>query len=158
GTKVWLASVSHLYVFSVWRIKALLSEPLLSRGRLLEPFSPSWGGAAWPIRVTEQLLLVARRDADRLGAPLVVLVIPERSQGMRPATSAPSSLDDVEQRFVSWFKREQIHHLAVLPALRDARQRGENPFFQRDGHLNARGHRVVGEALADLMVPMIQQD
>src|SRR5262249_48949380 len=125
GTKVWLASVSHLYVFSGWRIKALLSEPLLSRGRLLEPFSPSWGGAAWPIRVTEQLLLIARRDADRLGAPLVVLVIPERSQVMRPATSAPSSLDDVEQRFVSWFKREQIHHLAVLPALRDARQRGE---------------------------------
>jgi hypothetical protein len=111
-----------------------------------------------PLRITEQLLLIARRDARNLGAQLVVLVIPERSQVMRPEESAHSGLDALEQQFVSWFEREEILHVEALTPLRGARQRGENPFFQRDGHLNSAGHRVVGETLARRFVPLLQQE
>jgi len=158
GTKVWLASISHLYTLSVWRVKALLSRPLLSQVGLLEPSSPLVEGVSRPLRITEQLLLIARRDARNLGAQLVVLVIPERSQVMRPEESAHSSLDAIEQQFVSWFEREEIPHVEALTPLRGARQRGVNPFFQRDGHLNSAGHRAVGETLARRFVPLLQQE
>src|SRR3989454_8309420 len=48
GTKVWLASISHLYTLSVWRGKALLSRPLLSQVGLLEPSSPVVGEVSRP--------------------------------------------------------------------------------------------------------------
>jgi len=161
GTKIWLASISHLYTLSVWQIKALLSRPLLTQAGqagLLEPSSPVVGGESRPLRITEQLLLIARKDARSLGAQLVVLVIPERSQVLRPDESARSALDDIEQQFVSWFEREEIPHVEALTPLRGARRRGENPFFRRDGHLNSAGHRVVGETLARRLVPLLQQE
>jgi len=158
GTKIWLASISHLYTLSVWQIKALLSRPLLTQAGLLEPSSPVVEGESRPLRITEQLLLIAGRDARSLGAQLVVLVIPERSQVLRPEESARSALDDIEQQFVSWFEREEILHVEALTPLRGARRRGENPFFRRDGHLNSAGHRVVGETLARRLVPLLQQE
>jgi lysophospholipase L1-like esterase len=157
GAKVWLASVSHLYTLSVWQIKALLSGSLLARAGVLEPASPAVEGSR-PLRLTEQLLLIARRDTRSLGAQFVVLIIPERSQVLRPDASPPSGEDDIERQFVSWFNREEMLHVEALPALRAARQRGESPFFQRDGHLNPTGHRVVGETLARRLAPLLEKE
>jgi lysophospholipase L1-like esterase len=158
GTKVWLASVSHLYTLSVAQIKAILSRPLLARVGLTEPVSPDVEGASRPVRLTEQLMLIAQRDARGLGARLIVLVIPERSQVLRLEEAPRSGLDAIAQQFASWFDREAVLHLEALAALRAAQQRGEPPFFQIDGHLNSTGHRVVGEALAHWMVQAIQRE
>ena len=158
GTKVWLASVSHLYTLSVAQIKALLSRPLLGRVGLIEHSAPYAEGALRPIRITEQLMLIARRDARSLGAQLIVLVIPERSQVLRFEEEPQSGRDAIEQQFVAWFDREAVRHVEVLAALRAARERGESPFFKIDGHLNSTGHRVVGETLADRMVQVIQRE
>ena len=157
GTKVWLASVSHLYTLSVWQIKALLSRGLLTRAGVLEPAAPAVEGSR-PLRLTEELLRLARRDARSLGAQLAVLVIPERSQVLRPDGSPPSGADDTERHFASWFDREEVLHVEALSALRAARQRGDAPFFQRDGHLNATGHRVVGETLARRLAPLLERE
>jgi lysophospholipase L1-like esterase len=157
GTKVWLASVSHLYTLSVWQIKALLSRPLLTRVGVLEPAAPAVEDSR-PLRLTEQLLRIARRDTRSLGAQFVVLMIPERSQVLQPDASPPSGADDIEQQFASWFDREEMLHVEVLPALRAAWQRGETPFFQRDGHLNSTGHRVMGETLARRLAPLLEKE
>jgi lysophospholipase L1-like esterase len=156
GTKVWLGSVSHLYTLLVSRGKALFSRPL-SRAGILEPSAPPVAGASRPLVLTEQLLLIARNDATSLGSRLIVLMIPERAQIMRPAASEPSSQDAVDQQFVAWFEHARILYLATSTALRAAYRRGERAFFLRDGHLNATGHRIVGEALADRMAPLIQK-
>jgi len=158
GTKVWLASASHLYTASVWGIKALLSQHWMSQTGLIEPQSSAVDGESRPLRLTEQLILIARRDTQSLGADLIVLVIPERSQVLRPVGAPRSSFDAIEQEFASWFDREAIQHIEALPMLHDSQRRGERPFFSIDGHLNAVGHRVVGEALADRMARMIQKD
>ena len=156
GTKVWLGSVSHLYVLSVSRVKELFSRPL-SRAGIMEPSSPPVAGESRPLVLTEQLLRIARNDATSLGSRLIVLMIPERAQIMRPAAPEPSSLDDVDQQFLVWFEHERILYLATSTALHAAHRRGERAFFLRDGHLNATGHRVVGEALANRMAPLIQE-
>src|SRR5262245_59053897 len=146
GTKVWLGSVSHLYTLLVSRGKALFSRPL-SRAGILEPSAPPVAGQSRPLVLTEQLLLIARNDATNLGSRLIVLMIPERAQIMRPAALEPSSQDAVDQQFVGWFEHARILYLATSTALRAAYRRGERAFFLRDGHLNATGHRIVGEAL-----------
>ena len=155
ATKVWLASKSHLYTLSVSRVKALLSRPLFTHVGLLEPSAPVLEGSSRPLRITEQLLLMAQKEAHSLGSQLIVLVIPARAQVMRPEEAPRSGLDALEQQFVSWFEREGILHVGALMALRDAHQRGETPFFRRDGHLNPSGHRVVGETLARFFVDRI---
>ena len=157
GAKVWLASRSHLYTFVVWRIKALASRRLMSQVGVIEPVPPPFEGESRPLRITEQLILTARRDAHTLGAQLMVLVIPERTQVLRAEAAPRSSLDVLEQHFVSWFGRETVLHIEALAALRNIQQRGERPFFPTDGHLNALGHRVVAELLADRLAHAIQQ-
>ena len=157
GTKVWLGSVSHLYTLSVARAKALLSRRLSQVG-ILEPLSPPVAGESRPLVVTKQLLLIARNDAMSLGSRLTVLVIPERAQVIRPTPAEPPRLDGIDQQFFVWFERERISYFAASTALRAADQKGERTFFLRDGHLNVTGHRVVGEALANQMAPLIQAE
>jgi lysophospholipase L1-like esterase len=158
GTKIRLASVSHLYTLSAAQLKALLSRPLLTRVGVLEPAAPDVEMSSRPLRVTEHLLRLARDGARNLDARLVVLVIPERSQVMRAEGSPPTGLDDIEQHFIAWFAREGILHVEALASLRGALRRGEDVFFQRDGHLNAAGHRVVGELLARQLAPLLGRE
>jgi lysophospholipase L1-like esterase len=158
GTKIWLASVSHLYTLSAAQLKALLPRPRLTQVGVLEPAAPDAGMSSRPMRVTEQLLRLARDGTRNLDARLVVLVIPERSQVKRADGAPPTGLDDIEQHFASWFAREGILHVEALASLRSASRRGENVFFQRDGHLNAAGHRVVGELLARQLAPVLGRE
>ena len=158
GTKIWLASISHLYTLSTAQLRALRSQPVLTRLGVLEPPAPDMGTWSRPLRITEQLLLLARDEAQSLGARLIVLIIPERSQVMRAESSPPTHLDDIEHHFVSWLAREDILYAEALTSLRLAQQRGENPFFPRDGHLNTTGHRVVGEMLAHRLALLIAEE
>jgi hypothetical protein len=100
----------------------------MTRVGLTEPASPDVEGASRPVRLTEQLMLIAQRDARGLGARLIVLVIPERSQVLRLEEAPRSGLDAIAQQFVSWFDREAVLHVEALAALRAAQQRGEPPF------------------------------
>lgn len=160
GTEIWLASISHLYTLSTAQLRALLSRParpVLAQVGVVEPPIPASdvGTSSRPMRITEQLLRLARDEARSLGARLIVLIIPERSQVLRAETSAPSDLDTIERHFASWLAREDIPYVQALTSLRLAQQRGESPFFQRDGHLNKTGHRVVGETLAYRLAPLV---
>ena len=153
GTKIWLASRSHLYVLSTAQLKTLLSRPVLTRLGVLEGPAPDLATWSRPLRITEQLLRIARDDTRKLGAQLVVLMIPERNQVTHAET--PTVLDDLERHFISWFERAAIPYVEALTSLRLAERRGESPYFRRDGHLNAAGHRVVGEMLARRLAPLL---
>jgi len=153
GTKIWLASRSHLYVLSTAQLKTLLSRPVLTRLGVLEGPAPDLATWSRPLRITEQLLRIARDDTRKLGAQLVVLMIPERNQVTHAET--PTVLDDLDRHFISWFERADISYVEVLTSLRLAERRGEHTYFQRDGHLSAAGHRVVGEMLARRLAPLL---
>jgi hypothetical protein len=174
GTKFWLGSVSHVYVFTMSRLKELLSKELLARLGLIEPlrgadlradesvslyrsgsFSP---GMSRSLDMTEGLVKLARAEACRLGARFVVLMVPARIQ-VNPAswerrrnelglTPDGDDLDRPEREFAARFERARLLHVEALASLRLAQESGANPFFRVDGHLNATGHRVVGQTLA----------
>ena len=52
-----------------------------------------------------------------------------------------------QRRITAWCAKQGIRVLDLLPLLRRAEQSGRT-FHLRDTHFNARGNRVVGEALA----------
>lgn len=183
GTKIWLGSASHLYVFTMARLKGIFSKELLARLGIIEPLrgadtredesvslyrsGPFSSGMSRYLDTTEGLVKLARAEACQLGAGFVVLVIPARIQvnpeswerrrnelGLSPDGD---DLDRPEREFAARFERAGLFHVEALAPLRRAQQSGWSPFFRVDGHLNATGHRVVGQTLARWLVPHLER-
>lgn len=161
GTKIWIASRSHLYVLTTQGLKRLLSWRWLAAIGAVEPpanapVTAAGDGLARATRITTDLIRMLHREAERLGAPLVVLTIPSKLQVLDEPASSSLEADRVEAAFVAGFERDGIAHVETLAALRRAQRGGIAPFFRVDGHLNALGHRVVGEALAEFLLPRLR--
>ena len=165
GTKVSIARMSHLYVFTTVRLKALVSTPLLSQVGILERRAPSIAvvdpapseESRRAYRMTEALVRMTRAEAHRLGSELLVLTIPSKVQVTEAATSGAADMDRLERTFVEAFDRGGVPHVEAVAALREAHQRGRRPYFVVDGHLNAVGHQVIGETLARWLAPRVGQ-
>jgi hypothetical protein len=159
GAKVWIASVSHLYVFCAPRVKRLLSTPWLAKVGVIEP-PPAAGDTiassidtARAYRITDALVRMTRAEAQRLGAEFVVLTIPSKTQVVQAGSAG--DMDRLERDFATAFARAGILHVEALAPLRQSQQHRAAPFFSMDGHLNAVGHRVVGEMLARWLAPRL---
>lgn len=162
GTKIWLASGSHLYVFVTQRLKALLSTAWLAKVGLIEPLPPAQpsslpsAGPGRAHRITDRLIRMTEDEARRLGARFVVLTIPSKPQVLEPISSSGiDDMDRLEDDFASGFERDGILHVEALGPLRQAQRQGPATYFRIDGHLNARGHHVVGAALAEWLTPRL---
>jgi GDSL-like lipase/acylhydrolase family protein len=150
GAKLWIGSVSHLYAFCKPRVKQLLTTPWLTKVRVIEP-PPAAGGTAssreatrafW---ITDALVRMTRAEAQRLDAQFVVLTVPSGTQVVQPGLA--DNQDRLDLEFATAFERAGILHVEALEPLRQSHQRHAAPFFSVDGHLNAVGHRVIGEML-----------
>jgi len=118
--------------------------------------------AAW--RDTFALLRALRDEVGRLGARLLVLVIPTVDQvhsnakgvaldlSIRRATGAPlSALLDwnlPEERLARFFEVEGIEARMLRTSLREAARDGAE-VYERDGHLAPAGHGVAAETVRD---------
>ena len=164
GTKMWMASVSHAYTFFAPRLKEVLSVPWLAKIGLIEPVRPSippsqvasGSGPPRAYRITDELIRMARAEARQLDAEFAVLTIPSKTQVLQPGSvSGADDMDRLESDFVLSFEGGEILHLEALAPLRQSQQGGAAPYFRLDGHLNAIGHRVVGEMLARWLAPRL---
>jgi lysophospholipase L1-like esterase len=182
GTKIWLGSVSHLYVLTMSSLKEIFSKEFLARLGIIEPLrgaetredesvslyrsGPFSAGMSRYLATTERLLTLARAEACQLDARFVILIIPARIQvnpeswerrrnelGLSPDGD---DLDRPEIEFAARFDRAGLFHVEALAPLRRAQQSGARPFFQVDGHLNSTGHLVVGQTLARWLVPHLE--
>jgi GDSL-like lipase/acylhydrolase family protein len=156
GAKVWIASVSHLYVFCAPRVKRLLSTPWLAKVGVIEPPPDSLASSsdtARAYRITDALVRMTGAEAQRLGAEFVVLTIPSKTQVVQPGSA--DDMDRLERTFATAFERAGILHVEALAPLRRSQQRGAAPFFSVDGHLNAVGHSVIAELLARWLAPRL---
>lgn len=118
---------------------------------------------AW--KRTERLLLAFRDETSRIGAQLVVLVIPKNDQvqndgychyiDMLCRMLTDHSLHDVvdwnlpEERLHAFFRREGIDAVFLLEDLRQALRKTSALVYGADLHLAARGHRIAGERVAE---------
>src|SRR5262249_40030923 len=167
GAKLWIGSVSHLYAFSKPRVKELLSTPWLVKVRVIEPPLPplqipavnpatsvttaSSSEGTRAFRITDALIRMTAAEAQQLGAEFVVLTVPSRIQVVQPRLA--DDQDRLERDFATVFERARILHIEALETLRQSHQRGATPFFTEDHHLNAVGHRVIGERRGRWVAP-----
>lgn len=111
--------------------------------------------AIW--RGTMELVAALAREVRGTGADFVVMMVPfqehvdlallQRTFALGP--SAPVDVTRADRHLDAALRRQDIAYLTVAPALEAAITRGERVYFTKDRHLTARGHEVVGEALAD---------
>ena len=159
GAKLWIGSVSHLYAFCKPRVKQLLSTPWLAKVRVIEP--PSAGGATTAssseatraFRITDALVRMTHAEAQRLDAEFVVLTVPSGAQVVQSGLA--DDQDRLDLDFATAFERAGIVHVEALEPLRQSQRRRAAPFFSVDGHLNAVGHRVIGEMLGRWLAPRL---
>ncbi len=139
-----------------------LPEEYLELFRQPEP-GGAWDGA-W--RGTEALVRAFRDETERLGARLVVAVIPHLLQVERglhgyhfdwqlgPSGKTLAELVDwnlPEERLEGFFHREAIRHVQLLEPLRAEFRRSRAALYSSDAHLNGRGHAALSRALADAL-------
>jgi hypothetical protein len=166
---------SALWAQLEWRAIVAGGVPLLpapeppERGLLPHShqlFAPGHDSAQWDAAFaqTEFLLERVADEAAALGAELCVVVLPsiwqvqhcaiaEEQQrafvlGEQSAAAAERDFEAPERRLAEFFRRRGLVALLPLEALRRAASATPQGIFLRDGHLDATGHRVVGEELA----------
>jgi lysophospholipase L1-like esterase len=113
--------------------------------------------AAWreAMEVTFELFGDLDREVRRAGAALLVVIVPAPweisatwQRGHPTATGPGWDLARPERLLLESLEARRIAAVSVRAPLRAETERGHEVFFAQDGHLNARGHRAVGEALA----------
>jgi lysophospholipase L1-like esterase len=118
-----------------------------------------WLDVAWPL--FGAYLADIRASADSVGAPVVVLVIPEIAQ-IEPTERARTMTDyrfrddevdwDQPQReLLAQANRASVQIVDLLPAFR-ARADRDGLYLPIDEHFSALGHRATAEILADAVV------
>jgi len=129
-------------------------------GTIASWYDPKLSEPGWEL--TRRLLLEFRATVERDGARLLVLLIPSSVQldpgkvrllqilgGDSAAVQAYLADPDRPQRLVAAFCEESgLACVDLLPALREAKGRGETLFFPIDQHLTPAGHRLAARLLA----------
>jgi lysophospholipase L1-like esterase len=149
-------------------------EERVLHGRLPEEFyelfRPQSPGSRWEIawERTQALILATRAEAERQGAGFTVVVIPDLRQVERRVSwiwqmnlmreggwvepEEALDLDLPERRLEEWFERTGLRHVVLLGPLRRRVQTLHALMYLNDGHLNGKGHELMGERLAQRLV------
>lgn len=108
-------------------------------------------------QITRDALSRAQELTRHRGVRLVVVVIPFKAQTywhLVGERHPPEGLEEVDVDWISDLVREfcdsrGIEVVDMTPAFRRRALAGEQLFFQHDSHINAKGHRVIAETLAE---------
>lgn len=105
------------------------------------------------LEITEGWLERAQRFCAERGSAFGVLSIPQQFQVLAAAHQLETTDIDVtvlDEHFRAFAAEQGFAWTALLPELmRHYVETGEELYFRRDGHLNARGHRVVADWLVE---------
>jgi lysophospholipase L1-like esterase len=105
---------------------------------------------AWAI--TKGILLELRSEAQQNGAGLAVIVVPVAAQTAPPKEGGEWYCLRANQELASFLEAEGIPYFDMLDAFQQQTQAGGGPYFYaRDFHMNAAGHHLAGQLLADFI-------
>ena len=101
--------------------------------------------------VFEGLLAIAKRRSDELESHLVVVALPDHNQVDPEAVIrniGPVNFE-IQERLFRTCADLGIPTIDLLPPLqKDFEEEGEALYYYADKHLRARGHRIIGDVLA----------
>lgn len=112
-------------------------------------------------RLTRDALLRAQELTRRHGMRLVVVVIPFKAQTYWHLLEEQHPLQRPEAVDVDWIsdlirefcESRGIEVVDTTPLFRQKALEGKQLYFEYDSHINALGHRLIAEALAERLVP-----
>jgi hypothetical protein len=150
--------IAHSHLANLIRVR-LWSLPEFQRVYFPQPVraDPSWEDRAWELtaRLLERFLDLARQHDIR---PLLLL-IPSRDQ-VSPGSDA--LLDARMERVIAFAREQNVPIIDPRKLLKEAAAQGEVLFYPKDGHMTARGHRIVAEyvyrALSELGLVGYEQE
>lgn len=153
GIGPWTARLPRLFAAGDASANAhAATDEETSRGHYRQEPSAAWREA---MDVTFELLADLEREVRAASAALFVVVIPApwelstRWQRDHAAMSEPGwDVERPERLLLETLQARGVPALSVRERLRAEMDRGNDVFFAEDGHLNARGHRAIGVALA----------
>jgi hypothetical protein len=142
-----------------WLIHSAMMHPegvadaLGLRAEILPAMQSEW-------TVCEGVLAAMSKSAERASSELLVLAIPCAYQvspesvdflAEMNCVAMPEMLTSrvVNDWLVQFCRNENVECVDPLSDLREAQRAGEGVYFAQDGHLNAAGHRIVGNVLAE---------
>jgi hypothetical protein len=111
-------------------------------------FEPEQGSSE-PVRgqkITEALLNEIQCLCEKMGAKLLVVLIPER-QEVRPHDPIPPFHPRAYKCAQEICEQNGFTHLDLRPLLAQCEQRGRKVYFDADYHWNTFGHRMAAEAI-----------
>ncbi|MFN7956676.1 MAG: SGNH/GDSL hydrolase family protein [bacterium] len=128
----------------------------------LDPLPPRWE-AGW--QLSKALVRDLRKRVESSGAAFAATIVPSKFAvgGPRIRYSPSWERDDLdptvpERRTEEFLAAERIPTCTLLPRFRaHLEATGRNGFFAFDIHWNEDGHRIVADALADCLAPMIPE-
>lgn len=110
------------------------------------------------LAVTEALLTEMAAECRALGVPLVVVSIPQQFQVLyrvsEPEQAGGIEVDFYDRHFSQLGSRVGFTWVPTLDALATAEEPG-HLFYRLDGHLSPAGHAVVGQVVAEALLPLI---
>jgi len=148
----------HSHAVNFLRIKASVMEMRAHHGRPPSPEAPGARPANLPdTTITRRIFDALVEAAGEKHVPLLVLFVPGIAQCVPPGTTLPARWPDPTRHAAR--ARQLIVHLDSLGVpnlypleLLSEASRGRPQHFLIDGHLNERGSRLVGRALADALI------
>lgn len=128
----------------------------------LDPLLPKWE-AAW--QLTQALVLDLQKRVTASGAAFAAAIVPSKFAVGGPRVNLSfgwerSDIDPTvpERRTEEFFVAQRIPVCSLLPRFRaNLEATGRNGFFAFDIHWNEDGHRIVADALAECLAPMIPE-
>lgn len=114
--------------------------------RRIARMTPDDPGFRSMIEATRQ----ARRLADDAGARMIVAVFPTKEEVYLPVHGEP--FGGLVEPVVTTLRREGFEVIDLTEALREAAAKGEQVYFEVDGHPNERGNELIAEFIQSRVV------
>jgi len=133
--------IAHSHLVNLHRARWVRLEFQRAFSQSVEA-DPSREDRAWRLtaKLLERLLELARQRDIR---PLLLLV-PSRDQIYR---GSDELIDARTERVIAFARKQNVPVIDPRQPLQEAAAGGEAVFYPKDGHLTARGHRIVAEYL-----------
>ena len=113
--------------------------------------------------LTRQALLKTESEVKAAGAQLVVVIIPPKElvywEMLRERLADPAAYDLAEpiRTLTALCKVKNLLCLDLTSAFTEHTHAGEELYFRQDAHLNAAGHRLAAELIADYLDRQVQR-
>lgn len=108
-------------------------------------------------RQSEKAILEMRDRTSKTGARFIVIVLPAKEYVYYDRVSriipyaAKLSPDSFCTETADWCSRNKIECVNMLPILRKFAEKGEKPYFPRDGHLREEGNALLAEEIQQVL-------